>query len=377
MTALALAAGLTVISAFPNAVSSPSWTCAYVAERLPRALALRGDEAVSALETRTARKGLSLPEGALSRASALSLARALGGSRLVVVRCQDDRDQTAIEAQAFEVDRPVADGAARVVRPRAEIAAAIDELAGRLASAGTSESPSGFRAPFPAALAKAGPALSSANATERARGLKAALDVDPASIDLRLSAVESAIAARDFDAAIGLATPVPSPDTQGALSRTLRFLAGAAQLEAGRYVAASETFSALLRTRETAAALNNLGVARFRLRDPDASSLFSRAGSFADHRQNDISFNRALAMLFEGKAEPALPVIDRAIEATPGDAQTHLLKVWAFRALNRERERGEAWDRLMAIAPSFASLGTPDLARRLERIFLSERNPAP
>ncbi|MBX7185487.1 MAG: hypothetical protein K1Y01_10120 [Vicinamibacteria bacterium] len=376
MTALALAAGLTVISA-SNTTAAPSWTCPYAAERLPRALALRGDDTVSAMETRTSRKGLSLPDGALSRASALSLARALGGSKLVVVRCQDDRDQTVLEAQAFEVDLPIAGVAVRVARPRAEVGAAIDELAARLTSASAPDSGAGFRAPSPGALARAGSALASPNALDRARGLAAALDVDPASVDLRLSAVEAAIEARDFDAAIRLATAPPSPDTPGALSRVLRFLAGAAQLEAGRYVAASETFGSLLRTSETAAVLNNLGVARFRLRDPDASSLFSRAGSFADDRQNDISFNRALAMLFEGKAEQALPVIDRAIEAAPGDAQTHLLKVWAFRALNREPERATAWDRLMAVAPSFASLGTPDLARRLERIFLSERAHTP
>jgi hypothetical protein len=63
------------------------------------------------------------------------------------------------------------------------------------------------------------------------------------------------------------------------------------------------------------------------------------------------------------------------MEASPRDAQVRLLKVWALRLLNRETERGEEWGRLMAIAPSFASLGTPDLARRLERIFFSERIP--
>ena len=121
--------------------------------------------------------------------------------------------------------------------------------------------------------------------------------------------------------------------------------------------------------------LNNLGVARFRLRDPEASAVFARAGSLTDQRQNDISFNRALSLLFEGRAEQALPALDRLIESTPRDAQTRLLKVWALRLLKRETERGEEWERLLALAPSFASLGAPDLARRLERIFFSERIP--
>lgn len=371
---LALAAGLTVISA-SSAISPRSWACAYVAERLPRTLTLQGDNAVSAGETRAARKRLSLPETVLTRASALSLARALGGSRLVIVSCQEDRDQTAIEARTFEVARPAEGAVARAARPPAEIAAAIDEIAARLSSAVPGAAPAAFPSPSAAALAAAGPALAASSPIERARGLTAALAVDRGSIDLRLSAVEALIAARDYDAAIRLAEPAPAPDTPKALARALRFQAGAAQLEAGRYAEASATFDSLRQTQETAAVLSNLGVARFRLRDPEASALFGRASSFTDQRQNDISFNRALALLFEGRADQALPVLDRAMEAAPRDAQVRLLKVWAFRLLNRETERGEEWGRLMALAPSFALLGNPDLARRLERIFYSERVP--
>lgn len=376
MISLALAAGLTVISA-TSAAAPPSWTCAYVAERLPRALALQGDNAVSAGETRAARQRLSLPEAVLTRAGALAVARALGGSRLVVVRCLDERDQITIEAQAFEVDLPAAGEITRVVRARAEIAAAIDEIARRLATAGPRGEVPALPAPAALALATAGPALAAGTASERARGLTAALRVDPDSIDLRLSAVEALIAARDFDSAIRFAASPPAPGTPGALARALRFQGGAAQLEAGRYAEASETFSSLVQARETAAALNNLGVARFRLRDPEASAFFARAGSLDDQRQNDISFNRALALLFEGRAEQSLTSLERAIEAAPGDARTRLLRVWALRRLNREAERGEEWGRLMELAPSFASLGNPDLARRLERIFLSERIPGP
>lgn len=374
MMSLVLGAGLTVISASTAAGSPPSWACAYVAERLPRAMAVYGEDAASAGETRAARKRLSLPSAILTRASALSLARTLGGSRLIMVHCQEEGDETVIEARPFEVERPVAGEVVLVSRPRSEIAAAIDEIASRLAPSGPREGETAFRVPSALALARAGRALSAGNAGERARGLVAALESDPASIDLRLSAVEALIAARDFDPAIRLAGATPGPNTPKVLARALRFQEGAAQLEAGRYAEASDTFEALVRDQETAAALNNLGVARFRLRDPGASALFLRAGSLVDQRQNDISFNRALALLFEGKAEQALPSIERSIEAAPGDAQTHLLKVWALRLLNREAERGDEWGRLMAMAPSFASLGNPDLARRLERIFFSERS---
>jgi len=373
--AQALATSLTVVSASALPPSA-SWACAYAAERLPRALAVYGEDAFSAGETRAARKQLSLPDSILTRASVLAVARALGGTRVVMVNCREERDLTAIEAQAFEVDRPTAGEILKTARPRAEIAAAIDDLASRLAP--TSHGGAlAFRTPSPAALAKAGPGLLAGSASERARALVAALDTDPASIDLRLSAVEALIAARNFEAAIRLAAEPQAADTPGTLVRALRFQGGAAQLEAGRYAEASETFDALVRAQETAAALNNRGIARFRLRDPNASAVFERALTLADPRQSDISFNRCLALVFEGRALEALPRIEREIEGHLRDTQTHLLEVWALRLLDREAERGEAWDRLMAIAPSFSSLGNPDLARRLERIFFSERIAAP
>lgn len=360
--------------AVENAPEAPaSWTCAYVAERLPRSLGLLGDEAVSAEETRAARKRLSLWETVLTRASNLALARALGASRLVVVRCRDAGSETTLEARDFDAEAPVAGSVRRVSRPRADLAAAIDEIAIQLASAPAPGRLGGYRAPSPPALAKAGPALALEGANERARGLAAALREDPTSIELRLSAVEALVAARDFETAIRLGAAATDAEAPPALVRALRFQKGSAQLEAGRYAEAAETFEGLSRERETAAVLNNLGVARFRLRDQAASALFNRAGWLPDPRQHDISFNRCLALIFEGRAEAALPSITRLMEGTPGDARARLLRVWALRILDREAERGPEWERLMAEAPSLSPLARPDLARRLERIFYSER----
>jgi len=370
---LALGVGLTVISAENSRPSPASWSCAYVAERLPRSLRLLGDDSVSAQETRAARRRLSLSDLVLTRASNLALARSLGATRLIVVRCLDAGVETTIEAQDFDAERPVAGSRLTVSRPRVDLAAAIDEIAGRLASSPVPGGLASYRAPSPPALAKAGPALALERASERARGLAAALEVDPSSVDLRLSAVEALIAARDFETAIRVGSVPPGADAPAILTRALRFRLGAALLEAGRYAEAAETLEALRRTQETAAVLNNLGVARFRLRDPKASALFAQAGGLSDQRQVDISFNRSLAMIFEGKAEPALPGISELMQATPEDARVRLLRVWALRILNREPERGEEWERLVAQAPSFSSLANPDLARRLERIFFSEQ----
>jgi tetratricopeptide (TPR) repeat protein len=375
MMNLVLGAGLTVLSAVSASTSPASWTCAYVAERLPLSLGLLGEDTLSAEETRAGRRRLSLSDAVLTRASSLSLTRALGGTRLVVVRCLDGQTLTTLEAQAFDPDRPIAGEIVRLARPRTEIAAAIDEIARRLRPVKGPDAPEAFRAPSRSALSRASLALVRESATERARGLCQALEDDPGAIDLRLSAVEALLTAREFETAIRLASEAAGAETPPPLVRALRFQAGAAQIEAGRYSEAGETLESLRKERETAAVLNNLGVARFRMRDALASSLFERAAVLPDHRQEDIAFNRSLALLFEGKADQALPPLDAALAKAPSDVRSRLLRVWALRLLNRESERGEEWQRLILLAPSFAGLGNPDLARRLERVLLSERTP--
>ena len=378
MIALVLGAGLTVVSASTAAsdlTAARSWTCAYVAERLPMTLLVLGDDTVSGEETRAARARLSLSEAILTRASNLVLARSLGATRLVVVRCFDRGEHTTLEAQAFDAERPRASESIEVSRPRVELPVAIDAVARRLRPGAAPFDGLDFPAPSSRALQAAGPALSLQAAVERSRGLTLALGEDPTSIGLRLSAIGALIAARDFEAAIRLTRLPTRPGTPPALVRALRFQGGAAQLEAGRYAEAKDTLEALRRARETAAVLNNLGVASFRLHEEAGSGLFERAGLLLDHRQGDISFNRALALLFEGRAAQALPLLDRALGKKPPDVRIRLLRVWALRLLSREPERAEEWERLLTLAPSFSPLGTPDLARRLERIFFSERTP--
>lgn len=377
MMSLVLAAGLTVIQAANISSPAPSWSCAYVAERLPRALALRGEDAASAEHTRAAREALGLSDAVLTRASSLALARSMSATRLVMIRCLDQNSTTTVEAQAFDTESPHAGSLIRLVESLSAVPSLVDELARQLspaeASTGSATAPR-FEPPSARALLRAGPALGLPGAVERARGLRQALAEDPASIDLRLSLVESLIAARDFTAAIEVAGAEPRKDAPAApLRRLLRFQAAAALLEVGRYAEARDALEELRRERETAAVLNNLGVARFRLRDADASGAFERASFFVDHRQGDISFNRSLALIFENKAELALPALADAVRSEPLDVRSLLLRVWALRILGRDAERALEWDRLVARAPSFAALGAPDLGRRLERIFFSER----
>ncbi len=374
---LILGAGLTVIQAANISSPAPSWSCAYIAERLPRALALRGDDAASAEHTRDARARLGLSDAILTRASSLALARSMSATRLVMIRCLDQNSTTTVEAQAFDTESPFSGSLIRVSEPLKALPALVDELARQLGSGGGGAGAGqGFEPPSPKALVRAGQALGLASAVERARGLRQALAEDPASIDLRLSLVETLIAARDFTAAIEVAGVNPQGTAAAApLRRLLRFQAAAALLEVGRYAEARDALEELRRERETAAVLNNLGVARFRLRDADASGAFERASFFVDHRQGDVSFNRSLALIFENKAELALPSLDAALRSDPADVRSRLLRVWALGILGRDAERVLEWDRLVARAPSFAALGTPDLGRRLERIFFSERSP--
>lgn len=376
MMGLVLGAGLAVIQAANVSAPADSWSCAYVAERLPRALALRGEDAASAEDTRAARDRLGLSQAVLTRASGLALARSMSATRLVMIRCLDQNSATTIEAQAFDTESPGAGALIRASKPLSDLPALVDDLARQLGSAGASTG-SLFDSPSARALARSGGALMRKTAAERAAGLRQALTEDSSSIDLRLSLVEALIAARDWSAAIEASGEPRAKAPPPLLLRRLKFLTAAALLEAGRYAEGRDVLEGLRIERETSAVLNNLGVARFRLRDAEASGSFERASFFVDHRQKDISFNRSLALIFEKKAEVALPAIDDALRSDAQDVRTRLLRVWALRTLGRDAERVLEWDRLVAQAPSFASLGPPDLGRKLERIFFSERSPSP
>jgi tetratricopeptide (TPR) repeat protein len=326
------------------------------------------------METREARRQLSLSEAVLTRGSNLALARSLGATRLIVVHCSEQNSNATLEAQSFDTASPRSDEPVRLTRALHDLPAAVDQLAHHLRP-GPASALSGFRPPSPKALARAGPALVLRNANARATELLA-IAREEGSIDLRLSAMQALITARDFDNGARLSElPLP-PDAPPRLVRELRFLSAVALLESGRYEDARSVLETLRRQLETAAVLNNLGVSLFRLRDPAASAVFERATFLSDHRQRDIGFNRALTMLFLGPADRALPLIDDVLATAPSDPRARLLRLWALAMLNRSSERGEEWDRLMAIAPSFSALGTPDVARRLERIFQSERTPS-
>ena len=369
----AAAFGLTVVSAAPAGGPPDSWACAYVAERLPQSLRMLGEDAVAAEETRAARKRLMLSDAVLTRASSLVLARVLGATRVVTVRCSEKAPHITLEAQAFETTRPISGEPLRVTQPAKDLPAAIDVIARRLVSGASGTAP--LKAPTARALERAGASLRASQPSERAAGLTLAVQEDAGALGLRLSAVEAWTAARDYEKAVRLATGTTLPPNP--LGRAIRFALSTALLEAGRYQEARDVLEALLKEGETAAAANNLGVALFRLRDPAAPSAFARAASLKDHRRPDIEFNRSLALTFGSRAAEALPVLDDALRANPSDVRALLLRTWALRMLGREAERVEQWDRLLQMAPSFAGLATPDLARKFERLLTFERSATP
>lgn len=371
MIGLVLAAALNLVSASHDPATG---SCAYASERLPRALAVLGEDAIPAEEARAARRSLDLPEGPLSRAASLTLARRLGATRLVMLRCAEENGRVSLEAQAFGTAGPEAGDVLRAGRPIAEVAAALDEVARALVRAPADAGPL-YRPPATRALPKVGAALLRRTASERAVGLAQALVEDPTSIEIRLSLVEALLAARDFDAAARLAAQASLAGTPARLARSLRFALGSALLESGRYAEARDALRLLAGERPSAAALNNLGVALFRLRDPEGPLVFERAAGLEDHRRKDIAFNHSLTLLFQNRGAEAIPRLDAAIAEDPDDVRSRLLRVWALGMLKREAERASEWERLVEQAPSFAALGKPDPVRRLERIFLHERTP--
>ena len=371
-----LGAGLTLVTGGLD--SAPSdWACPYVSERLPRALRALGDDAVSREEARAAQREASLGEALLTRAAALRVAASLEASRLVVVSCRAEPlgGNINIEARAFDVHSPTVGPPIGTIRPLKELLSAIDEMARLLAESPGSGPINGLDYPEPRVLAKIGGALVSQTQTERALRLREILSDNPHAMELRLVAAEALFAGRDFDAVIQTARMAPREEPGLPAARALRFIGGAAQLEGGRYAEALDTFENLRKEQETAGVLNNLGVARFRMRYKDASALFEQAAGLKDPKVRDIAFNRSLALIFEGRSEAALLLLDEALAQDPTDTRARLLRVWALRMLDRQEEREAEWRRLLLTAPSFSSLAQPDLARRLERIFAAERLP--
>jgi tetratricopeptide (TPR) repeat protein len=373
------AAGPILVFASEPAVPEASWVGELVAERLPRDLALLGVPVVERADRLRAQEALGIPAGAASRASALRLAEALDASRIVVGRHAAERGTLELSLQILDVERGTLSAPLRAAGPQETLPDLIHALAWDVALAGpvrparTREELAARQEHVPAeALEAYGRGLAAPDAASRERWSRKALALSPGFDEARLALGGLQLETRDHSGALDSLARV---DVASPLNRRARFLQGIALIELGRYREAAGLYAGLAGEDPTAAVLNNHAIALLRSGGGSgvrASEELRRAAELAPHGL-DIPVNLGFALLSEGDAEAAVFWLRGAAEERPSDGQVRLLLTWALRRAGKDAEAEAEWKALIAAAPSFEALATPDLGRRFERVLAAER----
>jgi tetratricopeptide (TPR) repeat protein len=325
-----------------------------------------------------AEEALGVPPGAPSRAGAIRLAEALGASRLVSGGCALEGNEVTLSLRLLDVERASLSGPLVATGPLEGLPDMILGLAWDIALAGPAR-PSRSRdellaaraaVPFPAFRAYAR-GLAAADPASRVKDLERALALAPGYEEALLALGQARLEGREPAAAldalnrVGAATP---------LARPARFLEGVALLKLGRYRDADRAFDRLAAAEPTPAVLNNRAIAMARLGTSGAASVLRQAVE-KEPSAIDLCFNLGWALLLGGDAEAAAFWLRGVTYRDPRDAHARVLLTWALRRSGREAEAAGQWRELVRESPSYEALATPDLARRFERVRLSERLP--
>jgi tetratricopeptide (TPR) repeat protein len=364
----------------PDAHAGPPepWVAELVADQLPRSLAFLGVPAIERADRLQAHAGLEIPLVPLTRATSIRMAEALGAARIVTGEYTVEAGQLGLSLRLLDVERGVL-SAPLAARGAVETAAdLVDQLAWDITLAvapppqRTRDELSALReeVSFEAVklhaegLAARGPAA-------RIRTVRRALTVSPRFHAARLSLGRLLLEQREFSAAQEALSRIPASSP---LSRNARFLQGVAMLEVGRYREAAALFDALATERESPAALNNRALAL--LRDGDRATRAAevlRPALALNPDSQDLAFNLGWALLVEGDAAAAAFVFRDLVARAPLERQARLVLAWALGMAGRTDEAEEEWKAVAALAPGFEAQTRPDLGRRFERIFRSER----
>jgi tetratricopeptide (TPR) repeat protein len=201
--------------------------------------------------------------------------------------------------------------------------------------------------------------------------LRRSLVQDPAHDDARIALARLLLQQRQLSAAEAVLARVKPASP---LSRVARFLQGVARLEIGRYREAATTFAGLSAEAPTAAVRNDQALALLRLgsTEPRASEVL-RGAVDSDPDAPDLAFNLGFVLLAEGDADGAVYWLRDAVRRDPLDARARVVLSWALKKAGRGAEAAEEWKGVTAMAPAYDAIAAPDLTRRFERIFHSER----
>jgi tetratricopeptide (TPR) repeat protein len=370
---------LLVLPPEPAPGTAEPWVGEAVADQLPRSLARLGVPAVSRAERLQAQAALEIPEVRLTRATSIRVAEALGATRLVTGTYAVEGARLTLSLRLLDVDRATLSAPLIASGPVEGVVDSIDRLAWDVALAGpTPPRPSReeFLASRPSvpfevfkayarALAARDPKVRS---TTISRVVAAAPSFDAARVTLGRLLLEQ----REFSAVNRALARMPPSSP---LAREAAFVRGVALLEMGRYREAARVYSGLAEAEPTPGVLNNYALAV--LRDPVPTSLRAseilRQALVLDPESVDLAFNLAWSLLAEDDPTSAAFHLKNLTQVVPLDKHTRVVLAWALRRAGREQEADRQWQAVIALAPGYESLVTPDPSRRFERIMRSER----
>jgi tetratricopeptide (TPR) repeat protein len=354
-----------------------AWAPEAVADLVPNSLLALGVPVVERADRLLALETLQIPPVALTRATTIRIAEAMGAPRVVIGRLEPRPEGLLVSLRILDAERGTLSAPLVASGPAEGLLEMADGLAWDLALAGQSP-PAGSRRDFLArrpalslqALQSYGQGLSAPDTAGRVRALRRALALAPRFDDARLALGRLQMQARDHKAACETLAGV----REGPLVRPARFLLGQCFLETGRYRDAASVYAGLATTRVSAATLNNhaLAILRGPAGELRASDVLRKALELGSG-DADVAFNLAWALLLEGDAAGAAYWAEGVVEKNPADTHARVVLAWALRRAGRAEQADEAWRAVLSAAPSYEGLAAPDLGRRFERILPSER----
>ena len=360
-----------------EASAQEGWIGPVASELLARGLAILGVPVADRGERLRAQAALELPQVSLTRATSLRIAEALGANRLVTGTYSTRGEQVTLSLRVLDAEHASLGSPIVASGPLATVADLSHSLAWDVALA--SSTPPGmsreaFFARRPAVSFEAvktyGQSLAAHRAAARLRLARDALRLAPQFHDARLTLGQLLREAGELSAAYETLGRIPLDAPE---SRSARFLQGVALLEVGRYRDAARLYASLAEADATPAVLNNEALAVLRSPEDDgrASDLLRRAADMAPAHV-DLLFNLGWALLVEGDAEAAEFSMRDAVRRAPLDPQARVVLAWALRRRGGA-EMESAWRAVVALAPAYQTLTTPDPTRHFERILSSER----
>lgn len=359
------------------ATAGQDWISQAVAEVLSRDLAFLGLPVISNEERQRAHELLEIPDVAVTRATSIRMAEALGARRVALGSFGLDGARLSLSLRLLDVERGTLSAPLAAAGPLDQLRPLLHGLAWDLALAG----PLPPRRTKDELLARDGQlpfeafrlycqALRPGDPARRRQLLREALRRAPGDDDAELALGRLQLEAREYAAAVELLGRVSdaSPAARGA-----RFLQGVASYELGRYREAAELFARLAQQRPSAATLANhgLALARAGATQPLPSQVL-RSAVDLEPGLPDLALNLGWALLFEGDGEAAAFWLRGLLRENARDLHARVLLCWALRRAGRAGEAEAEWKELLALAPGYATLASPDRSRRFERLLTSE-----